>query len=908
MPAAVALLSLALAATARGDCPKDASGSILANPEFAGTCQVYKRGQAPCAEPPLAESVGWLVVLGFGIVFTVVTVFLSRYEYKVLGTEASSEQFNTAGRDIGPGLTAAVIVSQWTWAATLLMSSNMGFTVGVSGPFWYASGATVQILLFAILAIQVKRRCSHMHTFMEIVKARFGTGPHLVMMFFALLTNVIVTSMLLLGGAWTIEDLTGVNKLFAAFIIPIVSCWIYTMFGGLRATFLASYIHTTVIFFMLIVFSFAVYTGSGDEAPGVGQLWGSPGNVHKALQAATQYGFQKATFTESDIMKSSNYNQGRGFHGMGAIMQNAGVCYKKEPNGWTATDKRCGYTERSKDEPCCAKLDFKSLKGTTYCRKDADSDCISTGPKKHFESTDCGDKETCVTSFVTMSSTIGLIFGITNIVGNFGTVFVDQSYWQSAVAAKPSSAVIGFLIGGLVWFAVPFCMATSNGLAARALTMHPDINGAHGSMYISSAASAAGLTPAKVLTHIMGGFGSFILLLQLFMAITSTGSAEIIAVSSILTYDVYYEYLNPELKTRRLKLRSIYYSAIQGFTGGGSADSTEEVQRFELAKKTIPKESVQGVVDLLFQRGFFELTPTAAELEKLGKIIASVSTPDGIAVSDLYSAVNKAVSSNNIEGKILLRVSKFFTGIFALFMGFIAVFLLASPVDSLGHVYMSMGILVGGAVGPAALTILMERANGKAIAAGAIGGFIMGVSSWVLRALAEFDVVDYPTMMSDWPWVVGNVTAIMGGTIIALAGSLMFPDNNFKWSMLNDRIPLVDDVEPPKDEKDGEAKLQCQVKVAIGASIALTIILLIVWPLPLHAAGVFSEGSFSFWIALQFIWAILGGAVIIILPGYELVKTFLGKGKKIDTTIPVDIKITVGSKDGGAQVAEYSEI
>ena len=34
------------------------------------------------------------------------------------------------------GLTASVIVSQWTWAATLLQSSNVAWQFGVSGPFW----------------------------------------------------------------------------------------------------------------------------------------------------------------------------------------------------------------------------------------------------------------------------------------------------------------------------------------------------------------------------------------------------------------------------------------------------------------------------------------------------------------------------------------------------------------------------------------------------------------------------------------------------------------------------------------------------------------------------------------------------------------------------------------------------
>lgn len=46
------------------------------------------------------------------------------------------------------------------------------FPSGVSGPFWYAAGATVQIILFATLAIELKRRAPNAHTFLEVVKAR----------------------------------------------------------------------------------------------------------------------------------------------------------------------------------------------------------------------------------------------------------------------------------------------------------------------------------------------------------------------------------------------------------------------------------------------------------------------------------------------------------------------------------------------------------------------------------------------------------------------------------------------------------------------------------------------------------------------------------------------------------------
>lgn len=49
-----------------------------------------------------------------------------------------------------------------------------------SGPFWYASGATVQILLFATLAIELKRKAPNAHTFLEVIRARYGVYTHLV--------------------------------------------------------------------------------------------------------------------------------------------------------------------------------------------------------------------------------------------------------------------------------------------------------------------------------------------------------------------------------------------------------------------------------------------------------------------------------------------------------------------------------------------------------------------------------------------------------------------------------------------------------------------------------------------------------------------------------------------------------
>ena len=95
---------------------------------------------------------------------TVFTAFSPQYSIAHIRQAA-----NCAGRSVKTGLTGAVIVSQWTWAATLLQSSNVAWKYGVSGPFWYAAGATIQVLLFAILAIHVKLKAPRAHTGADLV-------------------------------------------------------------------------------------------------------------------------------------------------------------------------------------------------------------------------------------------------------------------------------------------------------------------------------------------------------------------------------------------------------------------------------------------------------------------------------------------------------------------------------------------------------------------------------------------------------------------------------------------------------------------------------------------------------------------------------------------------------------------
>ena len=85
------------------------------------------------------EAAGWGVVVGASMLFVIVTSTLVYIDYAYGGLQNTSENFNTAGRNMKTGLVASVIVSVWTWAATLLQSSSVAWKYGVSGPFWFAT-------------------------------------------------------------------------------------------------------------------------------------------------------------------------------------------------------------------------------------------------------------------------------------------------------------------------------------------------------------------------------------------------------------------------------------------------------------------------------------------------------------------------------------------------------------------------------------------------------------------------------------------------------------------------------------------------------------------------------------------------------------------------------------------------
>jgi Na+/proline symporter len=91
------------------------------------------------------------------------------------------------------------------------------------------------------------------------------------------MTNILVTAMLLTGGSAVVSSLTGMPTAAACFLLP-VGVVLYTLFGGIKATFLTDYVHTFTILIITLVFALTAYATS--------PILGSPGAVWERLQSA----------------------------------------------------------------------------------------------------------------------------------------------------------------------------------------------------------------------------------------------------------------------------------------------------------------------------------------------------------------------------------------------------------------------------------------------------------------------------------------------------------------------------------------------------------------------------------------------------------------------------------------------
>lgn len=93
------------------------------------------------------------------------------------------------------------------------------------------------------------------------------------------------------------------------------------------------------------------------------------------------------------------------------------------------------------------------------------------------------------------------------------------------------------MLGGSAWLAIPLGFATTMGLSAVVLTTSPTFPGFPAPL--TAAQVGAGLPAPSAATALLGKGGAALMLILLFLAVTSAASAELVAVSSLFTCESY---------------------------------------------------------------------------------------------------------------------------------------------------------------------------------------------------------------------------------------------------------------------------------------------------------------------------------------------------------------------------------
>ncbi|KAF4766419.1 hypothetical protein HAV15_010884 [Penicillium sp. str.  len=384
--------------------------------------------------PPLSQGVGYGVVIGVGLAFAAGMMLVTKALKSTVGEDNSNaETFIVANRRVGTGLVASAVVSSWLWSTALLSAVLVAYQYGISGPFWYGAGCSPMIVCFAYLGTVCKRRVPSAHTVLEIIKMRYGTVAHLSFTFLAVVNNLFNTINMILGASDAITYLTGMHIMASTFLLP-VGVVIYTLTGGIKATFLTDYIHTFIILILCCYLTTKALTSV--EVDSIGGLYD--------LVVAAQ----------PNHLVDGNY-QG---------------------------------------------------------------------------------------SLFTMTSQQGIFFGIILLVSNFGAVIMDTGYFTKAFAASPEGVVPAYVIGGLSYFSIPWALGTIMGMVALGLENTKVFPTYPRPMTSTEVTNGLALPYAAI--AVAGKGGAVATLLMTFMAVTSTLSAQVIAVSSIVAFDGYRTYFN----------------------------------------------------------------------------------------------------------------------------------------------------------------------------------------------------------------------------------------------------------------------------------------------------------------------------------------------------------------------------
>lgn len=212
----------------------------------------------------LSAGLGISLMVGSGLVFLLIAMIVKRYLVR------DTHDFIISNRQIGLGFGVGTVISVWTWAMAVMMSSAMTYKFGLSGLFWFVVPNGFAIMAMIPLARMMRKRMPEGYTIGQFAHVRFNgsnvaSGVVTVTMIFNVLLEILVN----LKGTSVVMSTVFPIDWRAATLITIVTVCTYSYFGGLWTSVMTGTVNTWMITVPAAIVLVAVFDQIAGGAPAV---------------------------------------------------------------------------------------------------------------------------------------------------------------------------------------------------------------------------------------------------------------------------------------------------------------------------------------------------------------------------------------------------------------------------------------------------------------------------------------------------------------------------------------------------------------------------------------------------------------------------------------------------------------
>ena len=214
----------------------------------------------------------------FGIVVLVIYALLMIFVTLIFTRRATSaESFHVADRRIGAPAAAMSIAATWIWAPSLFTSSEVAYTSGVPGFFWFLVPNVLCLLFFIPFAKRIRRQYPDGITLTGYMTEKYQSGKVKGIYSFQLgALAVLSTAVQLLAGGKTLSLLTGLPFWSMTFALALIA-YSYSRFSGLKASVATDVVQLGIILLggaLLVFLGFQRAGGVDTVVKGLGSITG----------------------------------------------------------------------------------------------------------------------------------------------------------------------------------------------------------------------------------------------------------------------------------------------------------------------------------------------------------------------------------------------------------------------------------------------------------------------------------------------------------------------------------------------------------------------------------------------------------------------------------------------------------